>query len=68
MQQHRDNYRNYGNGGGTFGFTRLTTGLPGNNNTGDSFASFLLGRNAIGKRLFPRFDPRRSLHGLRLLR
>ena len=52
VQQHRDNYRNYGNGGGTFGFTRLTTGLPGNNNTGDSFASFLLGQVQSGSAYF----------------
>ena len=27
VQQHRDNYRNYGNGGGTFNFTRHDHGL-----------------------------------------
>jgi hypothetical protein len=52
VQQHRDNYRNYGNGGGTFNFTKLTTGLPGNNNTGDSFASFLLGETLSGTAYF----------------
>jgi len=52
VQQHRDNYRNYGNGGGTFNFTRQTTGLPGNNNTGDSFASFLLGETQSGSAYF----------------
>lgn len=44
VQQHRDNYREFGNGGGTFNFTQLTTGLPGVANSGDSFASFLLGQ------------------------
>ena len=52
VQQHRDNYRNYGNGGGTFNFTRQTTGLPGNNNTGDAFASFLLGETQSGSAYF----------------
>jgi hypothetical protein len=52
VQQHRDNYRNYGDGGGNFGFTRLTTGLPGNNNTGDAFASFLLGETQSGSAYF----------------
>ena len=52
VQRHRDNYRNFGNGGGTFNFTRLTTGLPGNNNTGDAFASFLLGETQSGTAYF----------------
>ena len=52
VQRHRDNYRNFGNGGGTFNFTRLTTGIPGNNNTGDAFASFLLGETQSGSAFF----------------
>lgn len=52
VQRHRDNYQNFGNGGGTFNFTRLTTGIPGNNNTGDSFASFLLGETQSGSAYF----------------
>ncbi|MFN0103415.1 MAG: TonB-dependent receptor domain-containing protein [Bryobacteraceae bacterium] len=43
IQRHRDNYRNFGNGGGTFRYRRETTGLPGVANSGDAFASFLLG-------------------------
>ncbi len=52
VQQHRDNYRNFGNGGGTFNFTQLTTGLPGQSNTGDAFASFLLGDVNTGSAYF----------------
>ena len=43
VQAHRDNYRNYGNGGGTFNFSQLETALPGVANSGNAFASFLLG-------------------------
>ncbi len=43
FQAHEDNYRNYGNGGGTFNFSQLETGLPGVTNSGNAFASFLLG-------------------------
>jgi hypothetical protein len=57
VQQHRDNYRNFGNGGGTFNFTKLTTGLPGNSNTGDSFASFLLGETLSGSAYFRESTP-----------
>lgn len=52
VQRHRDNYRNYGNGGGTFNFTRQSTGIPGNTNTGDAFASFLLGEVQSGSAFF----------------
>jgi hypothetical protein len=52
VQQHRDNYRNFGNGGGTFQFNRTSTGLPGNSNTGDAFASFLLGETQQGSAFF----------------
>ncbi len=43
VQTHRDNYRNYGNGGGTFNFSNLETALPGVSGSGNPFASFLLG-------------------------
>lgn len=43
VQAHRDNYRNFGNGGGTFNYSQLETGLPGNASSGNAFASFLLG-------------------------
>lgn len=52
IQRHRDNYRNFGNGGGTFNFTRQTTGLSTNTNTGDAFASFLLGEVQSGSAFF----------------
>lgn len=42
-QAHRDNYRNFGSGGGDFFFSSLETGLPGAPTSGNSFASFLLG-------------------------
>jgi hypothetical protein len=43
VQAHRDNYRNYGGGGGRFNFSHLETALPGVANSGNAFASFLLG-------------------------
>jgi hypothetical protein len=43
VQRHQDNYRNFNNGGGTFRFRRETTGQPGMANSGDAWASFLLG-------------------------
>ncbi|HZT32325.1 MAG TPA: TonB-dependent receptor [Bryobacteraceae bacterium] len=43
IQGHRDNYRNFGSGGGDFSFSQLETGLPGMANAGNAFASFLLG-------------------------
>ncbi|MGH9627249.1 MAG: TonB-dependent receptor domain-containing protein, partial [Bryobacteraceae bacterium] len=43
IQHHQDNYRQFGNGGGTFEFNRNSTGLPGSAGTGDAWASFLLG-------------------------
>jgi hypothetical protein len=52
LQHHRDNYRNYGNGGGTYRFRRETTGLPGLSNSGDAFASFLLGAVSSGSAFF----------------
>ncbi len=50
VQRHRDNYRNFGNGGGTFRFRRETTG--NNVGGGDAFASFLLGQVAGGNAFF----------------
>ena len=52
VQGHRDNYRNYGNGGGTFNFSQLETGLPGVANSGNAFASFLLGAVDTGSAYF----------------
>ncbi len=52
VQRHRDNYRNFGNGGGTFRYRRETTGLPGVANSGDAFASFLLGQTYSSSAFF----------------
>jgi hypothetical protein len=52
VQRHRDNYRNFGNGGGSFFFDRQSTGLPGVSNSGDSWASFLLGEVYRGTAFF----------------
>ena len=52
VQHHQDNYRNFGNGGGTFRFNRLSTGLPGNANSGDAWAAFLLGEVHTGSSFF----------------
>jgi len=52
IQRHRDNYRNFGNGGGTFRYRRETTGLSGVANTGDAFASFLLGQTYSSSAFF----------------
>lgn len=60
IQRHRDNYRNFGNGGGTFRYRRETTGLPGVANSGDAFASFLLGETYSASAYF-----RDSLPGAR---
>ena len=43
LQAHQDNYNDFGNGGGTFAFSQLETGLPGNSTSGNAYASFLLG-------------------------
>ena len=51
-QAHRDNYRNFGNGGGGFFFSSLETGLPTVPNSGNSFASFLLGAVDNGSSFF----------------
>ena len=52
MQAHRDNYRNFGTGGGNFGFSQLETRLPGVANSGNAFASFLLGAVDTGSSYF----------------
>ena len=52
VQAHRDNYRNFGGGGGTFNFSHLETALPGVANSGNAFASFLLGAVDSGASFF----------------
>jgi hypothetical protein len=52
IQTHRDNYRNYGGGGGRFNFSNFETGIPGNASSGNSFASFLLGAVDSGNSFF----------------
>src|SRR5262245_11745244 len=52
IQHHQDNYRNFGNGGGTFMFRRESTGLPGVSASGDAWASFLLGETYSGNAFF----------------
>lgn len=57
IQHHQDNYRNFGTGGGDFRFRRDSTGLPGVNNTGDAWASFLLGEVYEGEAVFRASQP-----------
>src|SRR5581483_2815777 len=52
IQAHRDNYRNFGTGGGRFDFSQLETALPGVANSGNAFASFLLGAVDSGRSYF----------------
>ena len=52
IQTHRDNYRNFGNGGGTFSFSHLETALAGVSGSGNAFASFLLGAVDSGRAYF----------------
>ena len=52
VQRHRDNFRNYGNGGGTFSFSHFETQVPGVANSGNPFASFLLGAVDSGSAYF----------------
>ncbi|MFN7922699.1 MAG: TonB-dependent receptor [Bryobacteraceae bacterium] len=52
VQRHRDNFRNYGNGGGTFNFSHFETQVPGVGNSGNPFASFLLGAVDSGSAYF----------------
>lgn len=52
IQAHRDNYRNFGGGGGRFNYSNFETGIPGNAGSGNSFASFLLGAVDSGNSFF----------------
>ncbi|MBI3682239.1 MAG: TonB-dependent receptor [Acidobacteria bacterium] len=52
VQTHRDNYRNYGAGGGRFNFSHFETQIPGVANSGNAFASFLLGAVDGGNSFF----------------
>ena len=60
VQAHRDNYRNFGAGGGSFNFNQLETGVPGVTNSGSPIASWLLGAVDSGSSYF-----RDSLPGAR---
>jgi hypothetical protein len=51
-QIHRDNYRNFGGGGGSFNFSQLETGLPGVTASGNPIASWLLGALDSGNSYF----------------
>lgn len=52
VQAHRDNFRNFGNGGGSFNFSHFETQVPGVSNSGNPFASFLLGAVDSGSAYF----------------
>ena len=52
VQAHRDNYRNYGGGGGTFNFNQLETAMPGVAGSGSPIASWLLGAVDSGSSYF----------------
>jgi hypothetical protein len=52
VQVHRDNYRNFGAGGGSFSFNQLETALPGVANSGSPIASWLLGALDSGNSYF----------------
>jgi len=52
VQVHRDNFRNFGNGGGTFNFNQLETAMPGVANSGSPIASWLLGAVDTGTAYF----------------
>ncbi len=49
------NFRGLSNTAGTYNFHRWSTGLPGNNELGHAFASFLLGDVYSGSAYFPVF-------------
>ena len=51
-QVHRDNFRNYGAGGGSFNFSQLETAMPGVSNSGSPIASWLLGAVDSGNSYF----------------
>lgn len=57
VQTHRDNYRNFGGGGGRFNYSHFETALPNATGgfaggTGNPFASFLLGAVDSGNAFF----------------
>src|SRR5439155_3077917 len=52
IQVHRDNYRAFDTGAGNFNFSHLETALPGVPNSGNAFASFLLGSVDSGSSFF----------------
>jgi hypothetical protein len=52
FQAHQDNYRNFGNGAGTYNYSQLETGIPGVSSSGNAFASFLLGAVDSGTAYF----------------
>ena len=52
FQGHQDNYRNFGNGAGTYNYSQLETGIPGVASSGNAFASFLLGSVDSGTAYF----------------
>jgi hypothetical protein len=52
LQAHRDNYRKFDGGGGMFNYSSLETALPGAANSGNSFASFMLGAVDNGNSYF----------------
>ncbi len=57
-QYHQDNFRRSGNGGGDFRFRRNGTGDPASlGNTGDAWASFLLGEVHNARAFFKATDP-----------
>jgi hypothetical protein len=51
-QVHRDNFRNFGAGGGSFNFSQLETAMPGAANSGSPIASWLLGAVDSGSSYF----------------
>ena len=52
FQAHEDNYRNFGNGAGTYNYSQLETGIPSAASSGNAFASFLLGAVDSGTAYF----------------
>lgn len=52
VQIHRDNYRNYNVGGGSFNYSQLETAMPGVANSGSPIASWLLGAVDSGSSYF----------------
>ena len=52
VQVHRDNFRNFGSGGGSFNFRELETAMPGVANSGSPIASWILGAIDSGSSYF----------------